>query len=528
MSIAPTDAGVADPFRTVDSSTLDALGEAMMVIDGQERVVMINPAALRMFGCSAAEALGSDLSRFIPGRLQGTQVGSGQEFKASGAAGHSALEPWAVIGRRCAGEEFALEATISQIETTGQFGPGRYRTALLRDLGQAPALLAHVTQLTARMRSLFNLAPTAIWIAEGEFIVFANQACAVLFGADDPQTLVGRSIYALLAPQSHGAVRQSMAQVLDSATLLSRVSERIARLDGAVRDVEIAVAAMPEHGRSTLQMVINDVTEQSRANRELQRSRRELHQLTASLVDAREEERRRIARELHDELGQRLTALKLELSTLDDRPRSGRPSPRIAAMFDMIDETVAAVRRIATDLRPAMLDDLGLNTAIEWLARESGRRMGVKVALALPPVDPPIGEAASIALYRMAQETLTNIARHARATEVRIEMQCGADSVMLRVQDNGVGLPKPVTQRRVSHGLMGMRERCQMLGGKIDVCNAPEGGARITIRLPLKPLAPPGTDTPAGRLDTRSAGPGKPAPETGGAAADAASARLQT
>lgn len=194
-------------------------------------------------------------------------------------------------------------------------------------------------------------------------------------------------------------------------------------------------------------------------------------------------------------------------------------------MFDMIDETVAAVRRIATDLRPAMLDDLGLNTAIEWLARESGRRMGVKVALALPQVDPPIGEAASIALYRMAQETLTNIARHARATEVRIEMHCGADSVMLRVQDNGVGLPRPTTQRRVSHGLMGMRERCQMLGGEIDVGNAPEGGARITIRLPLMPLAP--ADTDEGGLDPHDAGAGKPAPETGGAAVGAASAAAQ-
>jgi signal transduction histidine kinase len=311
---------------------------------------------------------------------------------------------------------------------------------------------------------------------------------------------------------------------------LARVNERIARLDGSVREVEIALAAMPDHGRTTLQMVINDVTEQARASRELRRSRRELRELTASLVDAREEERRRIARELHDELGQRLTALKLELSTLDASAVGARPSPRIATMFEMIDETVAAVRRIATDLRPAMLDDLGLNTAVEWLARDSARRMGLQLSLDLPPVDPPIGDAASIALYRMVQETLTNIARHARATQVRIDMRCDDAAVELRVQDNGVGLPKPPSRRKVSHGLMGMRERCQMLGGTIELGNAPDGGACITIRLPLLAQLQTGAAGAAGELgdgdaptaQTAQTGHGWPA--GGDAAPDAAGA----
>lgn len=502
VTAAPASLGLADPFHPDPRGALGAvMGEAVVTIDDQQRVVMINPAALRMFGCSAAEALGSDLSRFIPVRLQAAHARLVQGFLASEAHELSALDRRPIVGLRANGEEFPLEATISRIEAAGEFGARRFCTALLRDLSHQPTALASIELLTARVRSIFNLAPTAIWIAEGERIVFANQACASLFGTQDPQLLVGQSIYALLAPESHGAMQRSMTQVLRAETPLSRVNERIARLDGAVRDVEIAVAAMPDHGRTTLQMVINDVTEQSRANRELQRSRRELRQLTASLVDAREEERRRIARELHDELGQRLTALKLELSTLDERSPSGRPAPRVAAMFDMIDETVAAVRRIATDLRPAMLDDLGLNTAIEWLARESARRMGVTITLSLPTADPPIGEAASIALYRMAQETLTNIARHARATEVRIDLQCDPDGVLLQVQDNGVGLPKAATKRRVSHGLMGMRERCQMLGGTIEVGNAPEGGVRITIRLPLQQ---PVEDTEPGELDSPS------------------------
>ena len=117
-------------------------------------------------------------------------------------------------------------------------------------------------------------------------------------------------------------------------------------------------------------MVITDITERTLEERELERSRRQLRRLSASVVQAREDERRRIARELHDELGQRLTALKMELSSLDGDGRAGSARQRIDAMLEMIDDTVATVRRIATDLRPLMLDDLGLNAAIEWLARD--------------------------------------------------------------------------------------------------------------------------------------------------------------
>ena len=163
---------------------------------------------------------------------------------------------------------------------------------------------------------------------------------------------------------------------------------------------------------------------------------------------------------------------------------------RIPAMLAMVDETVASVRRIATDLRPAMLDDLGLNAAIDWLARDAGRRMGVEVRLQLCGDDPKVGDAAAIALYRMVQETLTNIARHARATAVRIEIRCQRDELVLSVQDNGVGFSGAQIYREGSHGLMGIRERAWMLGGQIEIGNASSGGGCVTVRLPLRPRAP--------------------------------------
>ena len=159
--------------------------------------------------------------------------------------------------------------------------------------------------------------------------------------------------------------------------------------------------------------------------------------------------------------------------------------PRIDTMLEMLDDTVASVRRIAADLRPLMLDDLGLNAAIRWLVRDAAKRMGIEVTVQLGEGDPPLGKSASIAVYRMVQEALTNVARHARATEVEIQMRQRNDEVVLSVRDNGVGFPKLPAQREGSFGLMGIRERAYMLGGHLHVDNPPGGGGRVTVHLPI-------------------------------------------
>jgi len=172
---------------------------------------------------------------------------------------------------------------------------------------------------------------------------------------------------------------------------------------------------------------------------------------------------------------------------------------RVANMLDMLDDTVAAVRRIATDLRPMMLDDLGLNAAIEWLARDAARRMDIEITLRLGDEDPPVSDRAAIALYRMVQEALTNVARHARATGVRIEMRQEGAELVLTVHDNGVGFPDRTQVQDGRYGLLGIRERAYMLGGRIEVDNPPGGGGRLTVRLPLARTerAGSGTSRPA-------------------------------
>ena len=492
----------AEPIDKAFGATVHAAC-AIVVVDDQQRVVMINPAAQRMLGCTAADALGSPLERFIPADRRQAHARQLTAFAKSGRPEARMGEPGFITGLRANGEIFQAEASISRVDVAGVAGPSVYFIALLRDLSQEPDLQQQIDALNLRMRAVFELAPVAIWITDGDRIVFANRASAALFGADAREALIGRSIYDMLAPESCDPVRQTVALALQGEAGAPTIHERIARLDGDLRDVVIAIAGLPDHGRTAVQMVITDITERARESRELERSRRSLRRLSASMVQAREDERRRIAREderrriareLHDELGQRLTALKMELSSLGDDAAGAARAGRIGAMLEMVDDTVATVRRIATELRPLMLDDLGLNAAIEWLANGWARRMGVRMTLRLGAADPAIDDAASIALYRMVQEALTNIARHAEASEVGIEVQEVGGELRLTVSDNGVGFDAASMFREGSHGLLGIRERALMLGGELEVGNAPGGGGRVTVRLPLL-AAPQPEDT---------------------------------
>ena len=466
------------------ASLARAAHEAIVVIDEAQRVVMLNPAAANMFRCAAADVLGGPLSRLIPERFHAAHARSVRQFGASGVAERTMAERSTVIGLRADGEEFPAAVTIARIDGLGPFASGRHFAALLCDLSVEQDLRFEIEALRRGFRTVAEMSPNAMWIAESERIVFVNRACLALFGAGSPEQMLGRTMYELLHPESRDAVRAEVARALAPHADGSRLQERIERLDGTPCDVEIALAALPDHGRTTLQMVISDITQRRRESQEQERARDTLRKLSQRLVEVREDERRRIARELHDELGQRLTALKMDLASLAPGTRSKKTRERIGAMLEMLDETVTSVRRISADLRPLMLDDLGLDAAIEWLARDAARRMGIEVTVQLDAAVAAIDARSAIALYRMVQEALTNVARHARASEVHIEMKHADGEFLLTVRDNGVGFAERATAKDDSFGLLGIGERALMLGGRMEVDNPPGGGGRLRVHLP--------------------------------------------
>lgn len=469
-----------------DQSAVRASHDGIFTIDEHLRVVTVNPAALRMFGSTAAETVGSSILRLLAPGLRDVLADSLRQFAESDLLDAPLPHADGLLGLRADGSVFPIEGSICRADVANPIATYRHFTLVLRDTSESNQLKAELDAWKHRFKLIFDLAPVAMWITENDKVVFANRACESLFGAHDRAQILGKSIYMLLHPASHRSVMHKVSLTLSGAAQATTVNERIARFDGTVREVEIAIAALPDHGSTTVQMVITDVTLRKEERQQLEHSRHELRRLSASVVEAREEERRRIARELHDELGQRLSALKMDLSSLGHDMHRPAYDGRIAAMMEMLDETVASVRRIAADLRPMMLDDLGLNAAIEWLGRESARRMGMEVTVRLGEVDPVLDSRASTAVYRMVQEALTNVARHARATDVRIDLRQANDELVLTVHDNGVGFPSSNPHKEGSFGLMGIRERAYLLGGSLEVDNPPGGGGRITVRLPLQ------------------------------------------
>ena len=223
------------------------------------------------------------------------------------------------------------------------------------------------------------------------------------------------------------------------------------------------------------------------AQRRLEESQARLRELAAFRENVREDERSRIARELHDELGQSLTALRIDLSWVKNRcAADDAVAERLGASFALVDRTVEAVRRIAEDLRPRMLDDLGLAAAVEHHVQQFARRTGIVCELAMDREEFAIGRGAATALYRIVQEALTNVARHAGAARVNVRIE-QADGIRLVVADDGRGMSEE-SAAAGSFGLLGMRERVQMLDGRIEVGNAEGGGTVIDVRLPRESL----------------------------------------
>lgn len=225
-----------------------------------------------------------------------------------------------------------------------------------------------------------------------------------------------------------------------------------------------------------------------RATEELIESRRQLRALTLHLQTVREDERAHIARELHDELGQMLTALKIDVAWLRSRCTACTnvgSGEKLDDMAQLLDATIAAARRISADLRPVMLDDLGLKAAVEWLVRDFGKRhAAIRCTLELALDDHAIDARIATAAFRIVQECLTNASRHAQASELHIRVAICDERLSIAVRDNGRGLP-PLPTRKDSYGLIGMRERAQALGGGLELRSVAGSGLAVEATLPL-------------------------------------------
>jgi PAS domain S-box-containing protein len=261
---------------------------------------------------------------------------------------------------------------------------------------------------------------------------------------------------------------------------------------GAVFAADVLLSAMELDGKRFLQATVRDITERKRAEEELRASHQELRALAARIQAVREEERTHVAREIHDVLAQELTRLKIDVVLLA-RHLAQPPGElerilireKLAAMTITTDIAIQSVQKIAAELRPAVLDSLGLGAAMEWQTEEFQARTAIPCQLHLPSKDLLLESQYSTALFRILQESLTNVARHAEATQVEVHLKCEAGYVTLTIQDNGRGIQESEANAPEASGLLGLRERATLLGGSCEIRGRPGEGTTVEARIPL-------------------------------------------
>lgn len=262
---------------------------------------------------------------------------------------------------------------------------------------------------------------------------------------------------------------------------------KMRRKDGTVVETEVRSQQLPD-GRFL--SVIRDLTERIKAEQELQNYYKQLKELNSYLQNVREEERSNIAREIHDELGQQLTVLKMDISwlskKLEQEPAPPKVRERLQGLIEMVDNTVRSVRRISSELRPSMLDDLGLSAAIEWHTQEFKKRSGLTIDTHIDTIDGKLPGKVAITLFRVFQESLTNVARHADASHLTISLKLKDDRLMLMVQDNGKGFLMKDIESKKTLGILGMKERIAIIQGEYDIQSVPGKGTTVTVSVPLK------------------------------------------
>lgn len=258
--------------------------------------------------------------------------------------------------------------------------------------------------------------------------------------------------------------------------------------DGQTIPIEETVALIVDaRGRKLGAVtVFRDVTRQRAFQQSLQKTEVQLRNYSAHLQTIREEERTRIAREIHDELGQTMTALKMDISWMHHRvsPDQKTIFEKLNAMTQLIDQTIGSVKRIATELRPGLLDDLGLAAAIEWQTEEFKNRTGMTCQVIIEPEVLDVDEALSTALFRILQETLTNIIRHAEATAVLVKLIQDESGIAMSVKDNGKGIETSEKIGAHSYGMIGIRERVAYFGGFVQFQSDAASGTTVQIQIP--------------------------------------------
>lgn len=393
------------------------------------------------------------------------------------------------------------------------------QSALSRNIVRAPLLIAalllgaralHRLLAVARgaalaeqnrsRRIIHNASDAIISTDEAQQILLANPSAAAMFGTT-VKAMEGAPLRQFIpreqpAPGEPGTIRQFSASGVRRPLPARRATDYALtgqRASGEHFPLEGSISTQAEDGRQITTIILRDITERQQVQQQLQQSYTQLRELSAALQTIREEERTHISRELHDDLGQLLATLRMDLTLLRQQPPG---SPASGRLLDSMDEllltAITSLRRIAGNLRPRALDEGGLYFALHSLRQDFVQRHAIACELAADEEELILDDSHSTAIFRIVQEALTNIARHAQASHVWLRLHREDGSLLITIEDDGRGIAEKDMDKAASFGLVGMRERVWAVHGSIVIgSDGGNRGTRIDIRMPLPPRAAP-------------------------------------
>ncbi len=338
------------------------------------------------------------------------------------------------------------------------------------------------SEMLSRWRSLVENAPdTILLVSREKRIEFINRS----EGNYQPVDLLGKPFDYFLSPELRAEVEGYYNRVFETGEPVAYEIEALTPEGQSLGWYSCRMGPLIRQGQvESVVVIASDVTLRHQMEEELLHSREQLRRLANHQQAALEEERRHMSREVHDELGQQLTALKIDLAWLERRLEDSPVIDRVEAMGVLVTNTIGTVRRISSRLRPPLLDELGLAPALDWLVQDICGRAGLKYRLDVSLGGVVLDEEFTLAIFRICQEGLTNVVRHARAGRVELEVRRDGEELEVRVCDDGVGIVPE--KARTSLGLLGLRERVQGLGGQLNIEGTPGQGSEIRCRFPLK------------------------------------------
>ena len=469
------------------SDVVESAMDPIITVDDNQCVVAFNAAAEKVFRWPRGAVVGQPLDKLIPERFRQGHHAHIERFGEAGVTTRRMGGQTVLMALRANGEEFPIEASISHHTEDNR----KLFTVILRDITERVRAEESLMRSEARLRGILDSAMDAIiTIDANQHVALFNVAAEAMFGCPREQA-IGAPLAWFIPERMREGHADHVRRFGESGTASRRMGAlRIVtglRRNGEEFPIDASISQVTEHGMKFYTVILRDVTARMQAEVALRRSKEELQELGAAADVAREQEKNRIARELHDELGQALTMLQMDIAWCKQKLPAGEDdfARRLDKMAGLLTGTVAATRRIAADLRPLLLDDLGLLPAVESLVENFIQRTGVTCELAVSNPGMQLPGAHSTAVFRVVQEALTNVAKHAEAQHVEVAIEQGPTEVTVSIRDNGRGFSPQEPRKAGSFGLVGVRERAYLIGGDATITSAHGKGTSIELRLPI-------------------------------------------